>query len=116
MRDLVLSQPEMPTEPVTEVVWFDSLESGFNTDYAGVVGDLLFSEDVDVLVLVEAGPGRGLKVMNGAGMGQTAPANEPTSVHVRFTGYRTVVKFKTRTSPPAESHIAGRVTSRAENL
>jgi len=105
--DLLIAQPANPGAN-SEVTWINT-EDGTYQEFAGLLGDLLFDQDVTVLVQTWADGGTP-RTMNGGGDGEVIPASTPTPIRVGFLGANTQVKIATGDDAPTVWHANGRLT------
>lgn len=105
--DSLVGQPANPGANA-EVVWVNT-EDGTFKDFAGFEGDVLFDEDVTLLVQTWADGGTP-RTMNGGGAGEVIPADTPMPVRVAFLGANTLIKLATGSVAPSVWHANGRLT------
>jgi hypothetical protein len=102
-QDQLIAAPANPATINTDVSWYDTGESG-PIEHAGVVGEVLFNQDVTLFV--ETAPKSGtLRVVKS----QVISANTPTEVAVAFRGGRTKLRLRTTGTAPTVWHVNGRV-------
>ncbi len=105
--DIPIGQPTNPGANA-EVLWINT-EDGTFKDFAGFVGDVLFDEDVTLVVQTWADGGTP-RVMNGGGAGEVIAADTPTQVRVGFLGANTLIKLVVGSAAPTVWHANGRAT------
>jgi hypothetical protein len=109
--DLLIAQPNNPGTPNTPITWIDTGDGTYR-DFEGFIGEVLFDQDVTVLIRTSAQgrPDADLATMNNGGDGDVVPANTPTVIRVGFLGARTQIQLQTGDDAPTVFHANGRVT------
>jgi hypothetical protein len=107
--DALIGQPANPGADA-EVIWVNT-EDGTYKDFAGFIGDVLFDEDVTLIVQTWADGGVA-RTMNGGGEGEVIPAGVPMQVRVQFVGANTLIKLATGGAAPSANgwHANGSLT------
>ena len=110
--DIYIAAPPIPAAN-TSAVWLDTSDGTFK-DFEGLVGDLVFDQEVTVLIKTAPEPSGGgapdFQVMNNGGDGDVIAANTPTEVRIAFLGPNTRVEIAIGDDVPSLWHVNGRVT------
>ena len=107
--DVPVAPPAKPTQPGQTVVWFDTGDGGTFLRHGGLIGVVVFDEDVHLVVKrapLNTGDA-GLRVMSD----ETVTANTVRDVAVPFVGARTRVEIVTQSECDVW-HVDGRITTR----